>query len=135
VVRIQISRSSRQKSVKSSSLGSDELASSYVGSIAGDIVKRKRLARLRARIESLRGRGAVPSRELERVARALGRRRHSRGSEPTWVSDLLPNARPLSIPHHSRDLNRFTARCVLDQLEADVDELENRLGDQEEPRP
>lgn len=40
------------------------------------------------------------------------------------VSELLPIARPLSIPSHSRQLNRYTAKAILDQLEEDLDALE-----------
>jgi hypothetical protein len=36
----------------------------------------------------------------------------------------LPIARPLSIPSHSRQLNRYTAKAILDQLEEDLDALE-----------
>jgi hypothetical protein len=30
----------------------------------------------------------------------------------------------VSIPHHSQDLNRFTARAILQQLEEDLEALE-----------
>ena len=82
------------------------------------------LARLRSRVEQLRGRGGIRAVELERLARAVGRRQHPRGKEPTWISTVLPHARPLSIPRHAGDLNRFTARAILDQLDADIDALE-----------
>lgn len=43
------------------------------------------------------------------------------------MSQLLPDARPLSIPDHGgKDLNRFTARVILQQLEEDLDTLEAR---------
>jgi hypothetical protein len=84
----------------------------------------RKIARLRRRLEKLRRRGGVGAEELERLASAVGRRRHPRGREPTWVSTVLPNARPLSIPRHSGDLNRFTVRTILDRLEADIDALE-----------
>lgn len=66
----------------------------------------------------------MPSRKLEKFAKSLGRRLAKRGSEPNWVSDLLPNARPISIPHHSRNLKRGTATNILDAFERDLDELE-----------
>lgn len=85
----------------------------------------KRLRRLRQALEGLRRAIAnMPSRKVENFARALGRRRAKRGSEPTWISDLLPNSRPLSIPHHSKNLKRGTATNILDQLERDLVELE-----------
>jgi len=40
-----------------------------------------------------------------------------------WVTDRA-GSRPISIPHHTIDLNRFTAQRILDQLEADIDEIE-----------
>jgi hypothetical protein len=84
----------------------------------------RKIARLRRSLEELRRRGGVRAEELERLASALGRRRHPRGKEPTWVSTVLPHSRPLSIPRHSGDLNRFTVRTILDQLEADIDALD-----------
>ena len=91
---------------------------------------KKKIARLRRRVEELRRRGGVHASELERLASAVGRKRYPRGKEPTWVSSLLPNARPLSIPSHPGDLNRFTVRAILDQLEADIDALD-RIGGRE----
>lgn len=84
---------------------------------------RKKLKKLRRDIDSFRRRGGINSRELEALARALGRKRHPRGSEPVWVSELV-GSHPISIPNHLTDLNRFTARNILDQLEADIDRLE-----------
>ncbi len=85
---------------------------------------RKSIERLRWKLEELRGRGGVRPAELEQMARALGRKRHPRGKEPTWISTVLAHARPLSIPSHPGDLNRFTAKAILDQLEWDIDALE-----------
>ena len=49
----------------------------------------------------------------------------ARGKHPTWVSQVLSDAPPLSIPDHGgRDLNRHTAEVILDQLETDLDRLE-----------
>jgi len=62
--------------------------------------------------------------ELESLAESLGRTRLKRGKHPTWVNRLLPTARPVSIPSHTGDLNRFTARTILDQLEEDLEMLE-----------
>ena len=64
---------------------------------------------------------------MERLAIQMGRRRHRRGKEPTWISDILPSARPLSIPSHPGDLNRFTARTILDVLESDLEAIERLL--------
>jgi hypothetical protein len=83
-----------------------------------------KLGKLRKRLNSLEGRGSVKSAEIEALAVALGRVRHKRGSEPTWVNESYPHLRPVSIPHHTRDLNRFTARAILRQLEEDLAALE-----------
>jgi hypothetical protein len=88
----------------------------------------KKIRRLREEIAVFRRVGGVRSRDLERLAARLGRRRHRRGKEPTWVSDVLPGAPPLSIPSHARDLNRITARTILDVLEADLDAIERRIA-------
>ena len=87
---------------------------------------KKKIARLRKRLEKLRGVGGVRSSELVRLAAQVGRSQHPRGKEPTWVSDMLPDARPLSIPGH-RKLNRITARSILDRLEEDLDMISERL--------
>lgn len=76
--------------------------------------------RIRRQIESLRGHGGVKSAELEGLAEALGRARHPRGSEPAWVSKRFPWLRPLTIPHHSKEIKRYTAHSILDQLEEDL---------------
>ncbi len=86
------------------------------------------IRRLREEIARFRRAGGVKSRDLERLAASLGRKRHRRGKEPTWVSEMLPGARPLSIPSHPRDLNRITARTILDLLEADLDAIEQRIA-------
>lgn len=86
-------------------------------------MNRNKLKKLRLEIDKLRGRGGIKSRELEALAEALGRKCHPRGSEPTWISEVT-GFRPISIPNHPTDLNKFTARNILDQLEADIDKIE-----------
>ncbi len=95
-------------------------------------MRRRKIEKLRREIEGLRRRGGVRASELESLAQRLGRRRAKRGSEPTWVSDLLVGRPPVSIPSHPGDLNRYTARSILDQLEADLDELELAADDGQE---
>lgn len=92
-----------------------------------------KIRKLRSKIEALRGKGWVKTSELESLARRLGRKRAKRGKEPTWVSEELPDRRPVSIPSHSVDVNRFTARTILDQLEADLDRYEELLESPEQP--
>jgi hypothetical protein len=81
----------------------------------------RKLTNLKTELATLRKRGGVKSSELEDIAKSLGRKRHKRGKEPTWINEQFPNLRPLSIPHHSTDLNRFTARSILEQLEVDIE--------------
>ncbi len=97
--------------------------------IAGDIIvmNSKKLEKLRARIEKLRKKPCnISSRELENIARSLGRELNSRGKEPTWVSTLLPKSRPISIPNRAT-LKKFTAGNIMDQLENDISELEAEI--------
>jgi len=49
---------------------------------------KKKIARLRRRLEELRRRGGVRASELEPLAIAVGRRRHPRGKESTWVNTV-----------------------------------------------
>ncbi len=89
--------------------------------IADDIMSQKKLNKIRQEMTAFRRRGGIKSVELESLAKELGRTRSNRGSEPTWVNLQFPELRPLSIPHHSGDLNRHTAGSILDQLELDVE--------------
>jgi hypothetical protein len=88
---------------------------------------RFKLDRIRERLNSLRGQGGIKPRKVEALARALGRTHHKRGKEPTWINKLIPELQPLTIPHHSGDLSRFTASSILDQLEGDIDKIEEFL--------
>jgi len=88
-------------------------------------VNPKKLAKQRQKIDSLRQRGGIKSREVVDVAKALGRKLHPRGKEPTYVSEELPHRPPLSIPGHT-ELNKITAQKILDQLEVDLIELEEQ---------
>lgn len=94
---------------------------------------RAQVRKLRSKITALRGKGGVKTSELEALARSLGRKRANRGKEPTWINEELPERRPLSIPNHSTDVNRFTAKSILDQLEADLDRYEELLESPEKP--
>ena len=51
-------------------------------------MSRRKLHKLRQRLQALRMRvGNIESRELEKLARALGRKRAERGKEPTFISN------------------------------------------------
>jgi hypothetical protein len=93
-----------------------------------DIMNREKLDKLRKRVEEFRKKGGIGSSALESLARALGRVPSKRGKHQTWVNQSFPDIRPLSIPHHgSKDLNRITAKSILDQLELDIDKFEELI--------
>lgn len=87
----------------------------------------KKIARLRTKIDNLRDQGSIKSIVLVNIAKACGRVRSKRGKEPTWVNPEFKDLFPLSIPRH-REVNRFTARSILNHLEADLDYIENYLS-------
>ena len=93
------------------------------------IMVQKKLDEITRRIEQAR-RSPQKARDLERIARQLGRTKVNRGKEPTWESNL-PGRPPLSIPHHGgRDIAIGTRNSILDFLEDDVMALQEIL-DQE----
>lgn len=95
-----------------------------------DSMNRAKLEKLRKRVEELRNQGGIGSAELESLARALGRVPFKRGKEPTWVNRTFTDLRPLSIPRHgSKDVNKFTANKILDELELDIEKFEEFLED------
>lgn len=88
----------------------------------------KKLERLRARIADLRRAKDVKSREMVRLARAIGRKPdNSTGKEPTYVHTELQGRRPLSIPNHPT-LALGTKNNILDDLEGDLDAYEEILA-------
>lgn len=88
----------------------------------------KRLNRLKRRWEGLRSAPAGIKRiKLKNLAEALGLRSEKRGKEPTYVSDDFPYLTPLSIPSH-REINKFTAKDILGQLEVYFSAWEERLS-------
>jgi hypothetical protein len=87
----------------------------------------RKLNRIRDRLNSFRGKGGIRPRKLEALARALGRSRVKRGKEPTWENKEIAGLRPLTIPHHSTELNKYTADSILDQLEGDIERIEEEL--------
>src|SRR5262245_43562288 len=90
-------------------------------------MNRKRLERIKRLLQQAR-RSQQKARDLETLARMLGRRQDKRGTEPTWVHDELP-VYPMSIPHHGgRDLAPGTRNSILNVLEGDAIVWEERLG-------
>ena len=95
--------------------------------IVGDSMNHKRLDRIEKVHEKLRNSKEIKSKAMQGHARSLGRIPENRGKEPTWINPNFPALRPLSIPHHSKGLNRFTAQSILDQLEEDLDRWKEYL--------
>jgi hypothetical protein len=88
---------------------------------------KKKLERLERKIENMRLRLAnIRASELISLAEALGRVKSKRGKEPVYVSELLPESTPISIPNHPGSLNRYTAGNILDALEKDIFSLEEK---------
>lgn len=92
------------------------------------------LKKLRRELNQLRSNFApVDSNVLEKYANAVGRTKENRGKEPTWTRKWDPHlSPPLSIPNHSKNVKAGTARSILDQLLADIDEWEQFLDQQDE---
>src|ERR1700723_3551375 len=95
-------------------------------SIVYDIMNRKKLRGLRTEWERLKN-SQPKARELISLARKLGRELVDRGKEPMYESTVF-NLRPLSIPNHKgRDMAPGTRNSILDQLDEDFIEWEQRL--------
>ncbi|MDO8432535.1 MAG: type II toxin-antitoxin system HicA family toxin [Candidatus Binatus sp.] len=87
----------------------------------------KQVGRLRVRVGNLRRTRDVKSREMVRLAKAIGREPDNRtGKEPTYVHSELGDRRPLSIPNHPT-LAPGTKNNILDDLEGDLDAYEEIL--------
>ncbi len=97
-------------------------------------MKKDTLKRLRRELKQLRFNFApMDSNVLEKYASAVGRQKDNRGKEPTWVRKVDPHlSPPLSIPNHSKDIKAGTARSIIDQLLADIDEWEQFIDQQED---
>ena len=89
----------------------------------------KKIEELRQRIEELRGQAQVPSRELESLARAIGRNPRKGGKHPMFE---MPGRRPLPIPHHSRPMKKQTKDAILAFLEGDLWAIEEELSNETE---
>lgn len=92
-----------------------------------DIMTVKKIAELRRRIEELRGQAQVPSRELESLAKAIGRQPRKGGKHPMLE---MPGRRPLPIPHHSRPMKNRTKEAILTQFEGDIWAIEEELSNE-----
>ena len=61
------------------------------------------------------------SREFERLAMAVQRKRLKGGSEPYWGRESAPALPPLAIPHHSAVISPGVARVIINELINDCD--------------
>jgi len=71
----------------------------------------KKLAKIQREIDSARARvGNLRHRDLAKIAKMLGRvRSKDRTNEPTYVSNLLLDANVITIPDHSRGVNKISS--------------------------
>jgi hypothetical protein len=96
-------------------------------------MNKKTAKRLKRRLATLRTRRAnLKFRDLASIAEALGRVMDPRGKEPTFVSELLRNRPPITIPNHPRGVAPFTAISILDALELDILALEEMIEAEED---
>jgi hypothetical protein len=97
----------------------------------GGIIDKDRLDELQAEIDALRAcvHNVRPD-DLVSLAKKLGREKSKKGKHPTYESYLMPEKNPLSIPGHPK-IKPGTARKILDELEADVFGLREKLEQQE----
>jgi hypothetical protein len=93
---------------------------------------KNKVAKLRRELTQLRNaKYSLKLSDLTGFAKRLGRKeKTSRGKEPTYVSILFPELRPLAIPAHTK-VNPFTANSILDSLELDLGKLETWVHEEE----
>lgn len=88
----------------------------------------KKLSGLKKELAGLRkSAGGISPQILVSIAKRLGRKKFSRGKEPTYIREEDPYLTPLSIPGHNKDLKTGTAISIIDTLLSDVDEWEIKL--------
>jgi hypothetical protein len=84
-------------------------------------MKLERLREIAEELRRLRVRGGVGYRDLEAVAKQLGRTR--RGGEASshgqWVS-RFPALRPVTISRHKGDMKKGTKNAIISALEDDL---------------
>jgi hypothetical protein len=94
-------------------------------------MNRKKLEKIRSEVSGLR-RSQPKAKDLEAIAKALGRKEVKRGKEPTFASEAFPSLRPLSIPSHKgRDLSTGVKHSILSQLEEDIATWDEFISQQE----
>lgn len=93
---------------------------------------KRKLAKLRRELKKLRaGKYNLKSSDLTSFAKKVGRKPDtSRGKEPTYVSVIFSDLRPLSIPGHTA-INPYTADSIMDTFDADLNKWASWLEKQE----
>jgi hypothetical protein len=91
----------------------------------------EKLRKIQRELATLR-RKAVTHRDVVSVATKLGRKRLKgaavRGKEPTFVSTVFSQARPISIPDHGNsNLSPTVQKNVINDLEEDVWRFQEEL--------
>ncbi len=100
------------------------------------MITHKQLIKLQRQLKSLReNKSNISCTDMVKFAEKCGRypRKGGRGKEPTYISEWLEGAKPLSIPLHTgktKTLKVGTAGNILDILEADLFKLEEILNDE-----
>jgi hypothetical protein len=93
---------------------------------------RNEIKKLKQQLAQMR-RSPQKAKDIQSLAKSLGRSLFNRGKEPTWVSDVFPNVNPLSIPNHgAKDFRPGTQKSMLNQLEEDIAAWELKLKDDDE---
>ena len=93
----------------------------------------QKLRRLQRELGSLRAaKHNITAYDLIRLAQSLGRRKQKRGKHPTYVNDLIPVSRPISIPGHPGTIKGYTALSILDDLELDIQRFFEMLEEGEQ---
>lgn len=90
---------------------------------------RKTLDKIKEEVRALR-RGARKPRELEELAKQLGRQLKNRGKEPTWVHPQFRDHMPLSIPSHGgKDASPAVVKTAQMAFERDIEAWEMLLDE------
>jgi hypothetical protein len=90
-------------------------------------MRKAKLRKLRRQADSYRD-SQPKAAALVSLAIGLGRKKVTRGKEPTYESAEFPKLRPLSIPmHKGRDLPLGTKNSILSQLDDDFLAWDERL--------
>jgi len=85
-----------------------------------DIMNKKKLNRLKKKLEDLRaGKANLKREQLLSFAKSIEREESKRGKEGTYISTILLNRNPISIPKN-RKFNKYTVGSILDEFEKDL---------------